>query len=419
MSQTSAKSSPGLWTGLLFSILVIGMSAALTPLEVTSGTAAGINIGLLILLACGWAWLHKQARGANAASGQQEAILRVGMDEISGEIDAFLHHLSREFNEQIAGAGSEMEQTIHVVSDAMQKLVGSFTGMEQSVRHLHEMVNNLTLQQSATVGEPESGEDGITLSHFLHNTSTTMSIFVDNIITNSKMAMVMVERMEDVHNDVNRILGVLKEVRDIADQTNLLALNAAIEAARAGDAGRGFAVVADEVRKLSIRSNEFSDQIKLLVRGVNTSLSSAEEALQEVSSKDMNFALQAQLKVEGMREKISDMDDSVRTTMKELLVMTGHIEDDVRVSVMSLQFQDIASQLLRHSQNRLNAMDAILGGILGVARETREEGVRAGDCMTRLKLFREAIGEAQSLIDKTRHNPVQQVNMAAGDIDLF
>jgi len=117
--------------------------------------------------------------------------------------------------------------------------------------------------------------------------------------------------------------------------------------------------------------------------------------------------------------KISAMDESVQSTMKELLVMTGRIEDDVRVSVMSLQFQDIASQLLRHSQNRLNAMDAILGGILGVARETREEGVRAGDCMTRLKLFREAIGEAQSLIDKTRHNPVQQVNMAAGDIDLF
>jgi methyl-accepting chemotaxis protein len=129
--------------------------------------------------------------------------------------------------------------------------------MEQSVRHLHDLVTNLTLQQHAAVSERNGAEDGITLTRFLQNTSAPMSIFVDNIVTNSKMAMVMVERMEDVHTDVDRILGVLKEVRGIADQTNLLALNAAIEAARAGDPGRGFAVVADEVRKLSVRSSEF------------------------------------------------------------------------------------------------------------------------------------------------------------------
>lgn len=419
MNSTDSKSPAGLWGGLATSVLLVGVSAALPPLGVTEAAALWINTGAMVLLTGVWAWLYQRANNTGPSAGRQEALLNANLEEISGEIDAFLGHLSREFNEQIAGANAETDQTVHVVSDAMQKLVGSFTGMEQSVRHLHDMVTTLTLQQNATVSEKNGAEDGITLTRFLQNTSATMSIFVDNIVTNSKMAMVMVERMEDVHTDVDRILGVLKEVRDIADQTNLLALNAAIEAARAGDAGRGFAVVADEVRKLSVRSNQFSDQIKLLVTSVNNSLSSAEAALEEVSSKDMNFALQAQLKVEGMKDKIADMDRGLQSTMKELLVMTGSIENDVRVSVMSLQFQDFASQLLRHSQSRLNAMDAILAGILGVARETRAGTAGSADCATRLKQFRQAIGETQALIDKTRHNPVRQVNMAAGDVDLF
>ncbi len=69
--------------------------------------------------------------------------------------------------------------------------------------------------------------------------------------------MELVEKMETVSQQVQKVLAGLGEIDSISKQTNLLALNAAIEAARAGETGRGFAVVADEVRKLSATSRTF------------------------------------------------------------------------------------------------------------------------------------------------------------------
>ena len=374
-------------------------------------------------MSVGWGWTCPRA----SSNTELETHVVGDIARLSGEVDAFLEHFSEEFSSQIQAAYSEMHQTESVIADAIQKLVASFTDLESSIRHQYNLVVALTSNQGKTIGRNQTDQGAnseaakqITLRGFLDDTSQTLSMFVDNTILSSKTAMELVMRMDDVKSDVGKILGALSPLREIADQTNLLALNAAIEAARAGDAGRGFAVVANEVRKLSVRSNEFSDQIRALVHRVSHSLQMADSSLQDISSKDMNFALQSKQNVQAMMGHIGQMDRNIEETTANLLELTGKIERDIQLTVMSLQFQDLAGQLLRHSRNRMDAMQSIVAGINDVAKEDSQSGaITFVGAVDRIQRLRQVIHNAESAIEKTTHNPVKQVQMAAGEVDLF
>jgi methyl-accepting chemotaxis protein len=252
--------------------------------------------------------------------------------------------------------------------------------------------------------------DAASINQFLAKTTATLTVFVENVVQTGQLGQELVRKMGEISSKVEKIQGVLSEIEAIASQTNLLALNAAIEAARAGEFGRGFAVVADEVRKLSLRSNDFSSEIRTDIMDVSQSVISAEAVMKTFSEKDMQFAMQSKQDVETMMGEVGKLNNAMSGVVNDLSVTSRQVKSEVHTAITSLQFQDMASQLVSHAGRRMEALRSILEGIKRI-----EEKKSAN----KLEHIKTVIRETSELIEKTRHNPVKQVNVDAGDVELF
>lgn len=117
-------------------------------------------------------------------------------------------------------------------------------------------------------------------------------------------------------------------IRSIAEQTNLLALNAAIEAARAGKAGRGFAVVADEVRALAHSTAQSTEEIEIMVAGIQSGTTEAVLSMSRNSDRTQSTLELAN----AAGDSLTQITESISQSNERNLVIASASEEQAQVS---------------------------------------------------------------------------------------
>lgn len=381
-----------MWLGLGLAVLIGG-----APLVISSLWALSLSAALIVSVFTVWL-VREMRRGDVGISVTADS---VGVPEHEPLLNQFVH-------EQVREADDELTRVQALIQEAIGTLISSFASLSS------EAQKQLVLAERLTKGEAVDDARSFSFSQFVEQISEAMSGFVEKTVENSKVAMILVERMDQLVEQVNGVKHLVDSIHAITNQTNMLALNAAIEAARAGEVGRGFAIVAEEVTRLSARTEAFSTEISDMMSSMQSSVVEAGSLINQLASQDMMFALQAKQGLDATSEQITRMDGQMAESLDQLhqgvMVLAGHVGDAIR----SMQFQDLTTQLMTHIGYRLQG---VMEALARAEQSKDESGSVPAESADQLRdTLNDLFGQ---LREKLARNPVSQDSMSSGSVELF
>jgi len=169
---------------------------------------------------------------------------------------------------EISGVIQQISKGMSIQSDKVENIKRLIEEMVGAVKEVVENVQSSAKDSEIAVNIAQKGEK------MIERVVERMSKIFSTVKNSSETIQALAERSQQISE-------ITTTITKIADQTNLLALNAAIEAARAGEAGHGFAVVAEEIRKLAEGSARASNQIDVLIRGIQGEIEKAVISMEE------------------------------------------------------------------------------------------------------------------------------------------
>ncbi|MFA9391095.1 MAG: methyl-accepting chemotaxis protein [Prolixibacteraceae bacterium] len=189
----------------------------------------------------------------------------------------------------LRGQLKEIEEGINILSVSSSEIMASATQLASTSAQTSTSIGETTttveeVKQTAIVSNQKAKQvsDSAVRSAEISEEGNVSILKTIEGMKNIKLQMNAIASMVVKLSEQSQTIGeITATVTELSEQSNLLAVNAAIEAAKAGEQGKGFSVVAQEIKLLANRSKEATTQVKVILRDVQKSISSAVMATEE------------------------------------------------------------------------------------------------------------------------------------------
>ena len=270
--------------------------------------------------------------------------------------------------EQVAGSSQTLAELSTGLHSGAQRQAGDTAQIRDALGDLEATISQVAGDASQAADASRSAGLAVAQGQRVIGQSLTgLHALVGEVQGNAQT----IERLAEESATIG---GVLTVIRSSADHTNLLALNAAIEAARAGEMGRGFAVVAEEVRSLAQRTAGATNEIQILIGGLQLAARQSVEGIRAQVTHAQATAQQAQ-DADGALDEIVGAIATISNTA-------------VRIADVTAQQTGAVSEIRDHSE-RIHVLGDENLQRIGIARDQSQQLLALGsELNTAVQAFR-------------------------------
>ncbi len=285
--------------------------------------------------------------------------------------------LTAKIDAAIAATISDLGRARSILTDAMSRLLTTFTRLRQQLSEEHALFKQTLTQVNGS--SADAGLVGVLRD--------VLSRFVDEMVRIGASSVKIMVELESLRRHTQQVSSNGLKIEQIAGATRILSINARIEAQRIGSAGAVFRVVADEIKALAVEAGELSQAVRGALAVQSASLGKTSAAVSELAASDMDQAVVSHRHLDETIAKLAAMSaDSLRILTR--------IQDETDAALQALQFEDMMTQLLQSVVRKL---------------ETVRAACRSGD--------------PAALAEFDHHapldSPVTQHSLSAGSVELF
>jgi len=287
--------------------------------------------------------------------------------------------------ERLRNQLNEINEGINVLASSSSEIMASVTQMAASSAETATSVGETTttveeVKQTAEVSNQKAravSENAVRTTEISSDGTKAIANTIEGMNKIRQQMSAIASMVVKLSEQSQTIGEITASVNELAEQSNLLAVNAAIEAAKAGEQGKGFTVVAQEIKMLADRSKEATAQVRVILRDVQKSISSAVMATEEGGK-----AVDEGLKLTSLTgDTIKTLSESVTEAAKAAIQIAASSQQQLEgMDQMVAAMENIKEASVQAAASTQQSVDSV--------NELQKVGQRLDDLMKQYKLVK-------------------------------